>query len=341
MFPARKSFANKDINHLSYRPVFEMSCEFSKSIATGEFKLQQPLVVADVGAAQGLDPRWELFGPTCAQIGFEPDKMECERLATHYAKEKSGGTRKFMEPVALWREAATRPIRITRDPDASSFYMPNAEFFERLPDPTLQQVVAEVDVTAIPLDDYKMPLDATIDFIKLDVQAAELDVMVGAQRCMGDGVLAVIGEMLFTPHYLEQPWFGDFDSFMRGHGYQLFDIDLRRWRRRALPPAFDGVRVGGVSYGDALYLKDPVAFHLKNDNPSAKGHRFCKPGLERDKYLKLIALAEFFSVPDYGMEVAEFGQKQDLFTADETAKILAKLNANTIVSWNDRNVMPR
>ena len=35
MFPARKSFANKDINHLSYRPVFEMTCEFSKSLAAG------------------------------------------------------------------------------------------------------------------------------------------------------------------------------------------------------------------------------------------------------------------------------------------------------------------
>jgi len=341
MFPPRKSFAKKDINHLSYRPVFETSCNFCKELATGAPKLFQPLVVVDVGAAQGLDPRWELFGEACAQIGFEPDESECKRLAAIYAKEKRGVTRKYMEPVALWRSAETMPLRVTRDPDATSFYMPNAEFFERLPDPTLQQVVSEIEISAIPLDDYRLPFDGTIDFIKLDVQAAELDVMVGATRHMDDGVLAVIGEMLFTPHYLDQPWFGDFDTYMREHGYQVFDIDLRRWRRRPLPQAFEGTRVGGISYGDALYLKDPIAFHHKNDNPADRGHRFCKPGLERDKIIKLIALSEFFSVPDYALEIAEFGRDQGFLTAKEEKAIAATINSNTITSWNDRNIMPR
>jgi FkbM family methyltransferase len=341
MFPPRKAFANKDIHHLSYRPAFELSGELCRAIRERHLTLSQPLVVVDVGAAQALDPRWEIFGEACVQIGFEPDREECKRLAALYATEGPGKTRKIFEPVALWHAAEVRTLNVTRDPDASSFYEPNAAFFERLPDPTLQQVVARVPVEAVPLDQYRLPLDGTIDAIKLDVQAAELDVMRGAQRHLDDGVLAVIAETLFTPHYIDQPWFGDFDAFMRSHGYQIFDIDLRRWRRRALPRQFDGVRVGGISYGDALYLKDPIAFDQARDNPTAKGRRFCRLDLEREKVIKLMALAEYFSVPDYALEVADHAAKRRLLTSDEVADLAASLRDNKIVRWNDRNAMPR
>lgn len=341
MFPKRKSFANKTIQNLSYRPIFEISGILCQMYANGDFETTAPLIVADVGAAQGLDPRWEMFKNKCVQIGYEPDEAECERLRSVYANDDPSSTRKFLEPIALWHSAETRNIKITRDPDASSFYEPNEEFFERFPDPTLQQVVSEVSVSAIPLDQYKLPVEGTIDFIKMDVQAAELDVMVGASQHLEDGVLAVVAEMLFTPHYKEQPWFGDFDTFMRARGYQVFDIDLRRWRRRNLPSQFDGVRVGGVSYGDVLYLKDPLAFHQKDNNPSNDGHQFCKPGDERDKMIKLILLAEFFSLPDYAIEIIEHAGSLGLLSDSEVDVMSESVKMNVITSWNDRNVMPQ
>ena len=107
-----------------------------------------------------------------------------------------------------------------------------------------------------------------------------------------------------------------------------------------MPPEFDGIRVGGISYGDALYLKDPLAFEQKHNNPTAAGHRFCQPDLMSDKIIKLIALAEFFSLPDYAIEIAEYGQKRDLLSDPEFHDIIARINANTITSWNDRNLMP-
>ena len=341
MFPPRKKFANKDIRHLSYRPPFELSGELAGMLKRHDMKLRQPLVVVDVGAAQSLDPRWEIFGDACVQVGFEPDQAECDRLKAVYADQPPGSTRKIMEPVALWHTEETRQLNVTRDPDATSFYEPNAAFFERLPDPSLQQVVARIPVHAIPMDKYSLPFDGTVDAIKLDVQAAELDVMRGAERHMNDGVLAVIAEILFTPHYLDQPWFGDFDAFMRARGYQVFDIDLRRWRRRALPAQFDGIRVGGISYGDVVYLKDPIA--LRQIKPSAQpaGVRFCKPGLEKDKVVKLAALAEFFSVPDYALEIVEFGHREGLLDKSEFEDMTARIKRNTIVEKIDRNVMPR
>jgi FkbM family methyltransferase len=311
-----------------------------KAIKNQEVKLSHPLVVVDVGAAQAFDPRWEQFGEICTQIGFEPDRDECERLKKIYSAQDKGLSNKILEATALWHSKETRILNVTRDPDATSFYKPNANFFRRLPDPTLQEVVATFSIDAIPLDEYSLPIDGTIDAIKLDVQAAELDVMRGAQRHMDDGVLVVIAELLFTPHYIDQPWFGDFDAFMRSHGYQVFDIDLRRWRRRHLPSQFDGVRVGGISYGDAVYFKDPVAFEQREISSIDPERHFCKPSLERDKLLKLIALAEFFSVPDYAIEVAEYGVRKGVFTDSEFEQFVVKLKSNQIIQWNDRNNMP-
>jgi FkbM family methyltransferase len=341
VFPPRKSASNKDIRNSSYQTAFELSGEFCSAIANSQIKLAQPLVVADIGAAQGLDPRWEKFGEACVQIGFEPDIAECNRLKEMYAAHKSGTNRKFMEPRALWQSAGKRTLNITRDPDATSFYEPNMSYFERLPDPSPQQVVSRIEVDAIPLDSYKLPFDGTIDVIKLDVQAAELEVLRGAERHINDGVLAVVSEILFTPHYVNQPWFGDFDAFMRAHGYQVFDIDLRRWRRRALPSQFDGVRVGGISYGDVLYLKDPVVFEMADNRPVGADQHFCRDDLTRDKLIKLIALAEFFSVPDYSIEIIEFGLRKGTFNSSDADSFIERIKANSIVHWNDRNVMPR
>ena len=202
-------------------------------------------------------------------------------------------------------------------------------------------MVAEVPVSAFALDEYKLPVQGTIDVVKLDVQAAELDVMYGAVRHMNDGVLAVVAELLFTPHYIDQPWFGDFDSFMRAHGYQVFDIDLRRWRRRSLSSEFDNIRVGGISYGDTLYLKDPILFSSNaSDNPTTNGHRFCIPGSERDKLIKLAALAEFYSVPDYGIEVLEYGHISGFLASQEVENMTEFLMKNRIVKYHDRGRLP-
>src|SRR5262249_28448786 len=146
-------------------------------------------------------------GPTCTQIGFEPDQVECDRLRQTYANESAEATRKIVVPVALWDKAETRTLYITKDPDASSCYRPNDAFLRRLPDPTTQQVVATLNVDVIPLDKFELPITGSVDVIKADVQGGELDVLRGATRHLDDGVLAIIAEQGFTPQYVDQPWY--------------------------------------------------------------------------------------------------------------------------------------
>ena len=161
----------------------------------------------------------------------------------------------------------------------------------------------------------------------MDVEGAELLVLQGSESRLKNEVLCVIAEVSLMRRYHEQPMFADVDIYLRSLGFQLFDIDFRRWRRKKLPGAFDGVRVGQAVYGDVLYLKDPV------ESPQ----QFCRSDLKREKLLKLVALSESFSMPDYSLELLEVGVEQKYFSTAEAAELRELLLKNTVTKFNDRN----
>lgn len=323
---ARWQQANKTAAVASYRPYFELDCRLCRQLAGDGSLDEAPLTVADVGAAQGFDPRWDLFADACRQIGFEPEPAECRRLQAQIAAD-GRADRRFVLPLALADRAGRRRLYITRDPDASSLYRPNQAFFARMPDPSGTEIVGEIDVEVTTLDGLALPAGNDIDVLKLDVQGAERDVLQGARERLDDQVLAVIAEASFVELYQDQGMFADLDIELRRHGFQLFDICYRRWSRRRLGPAYAGLRVGQMTYGDVLYLKDPVAM------ADAATRR-------RAKLVKLIALAEFFSLPDYALELIGLAHDRGNLNQDRTQAFRDLIEANQIIAFNDRNRLP-
>ena len=324
---ARWSKANKAAQVASYRPYFETDCRYCRRLAANGELARAPVVIADVGAAQGFDPRWDLFGDGCLQIGFEPEPAECRRLQAAIKAEGRSASR-FMLPLALADRPGRRRLYLTRDPDASSLYRPNRGFFERMPDPSGVDIVGEIEVEVTTLDALTLPAGDDIDVLKLDVQGAELDVLHGAVRRLDEQVLAVVAEASFVELYDGQAMFADIDQFLRRRGFQLFDICYRRWSRRSLGGAFAGLRVGQMTYGDVLYLKDPVA--APDDAVAGQAA----------KLRKLIALAEFFSLPDYALELLDLARSRGQFSAEAVEAARRDLAANTIRRFNDRNLLP-
>jgi hypothetical protein len=105
-----------------------------------------------------------------------------------------------------------------------------------------------------------MPLDACLarhdvpraDFLELDVQGSELDVLIGAEATLRT-TLGVQVEVEFVPIYVDQPLFADVDRFLRGRGFELFDLSRYHVRRAALE-ATTPTR-GQLLWGHALYLR--------------------------------------------------------------------------------------
>src|SRR5215469_2776928 len=88
------------------------------------------------------------------------------------------------------------------------------------------------------------------------------------------------------------------DRFMKAHGFELFNLSLRRYSTAALPSQFVGrapgaTERGRVHHGDAMYARD-LAGGLYDE--------FAKT-LTGEKLLNLAAIFAIFNLPDCAAEL--------------------------------------
>lgn len=96
------------------------------------------------------------------------------------------------------------------------------------------------------------------DFIKLDIQGAELSVLRHGRETLRRAIV-VECEVLFVPLYRDQPLFGDLQVFMRNEGF-LFHrfMDLTGRSFRPFPIADASMPVSQPLWADAVFVRDPI-----------------------------------------------------------------------------------
>jgi FkbM family methyltransferase len=103
-----------------------------------------------------------------------------------------------------------------------------------------------------------------IDFLKLDTQGTELEILKGASEYLGEARIAVIKtEVSFVPVYRNQCTFSDIDHFLKQQGFLFVDCalypDAIAAERGA--PAIDDInlreQVRFTAGGDAFYVLHP------------------------------------------------------------------------------------
>src|SRR5262249_61544602 len=109
-------------------------------------------------------------------------------------------------PYALG-DGRVRRFYECQNPLTSSLYHPNDAMLAKFSCISLP-VVAEHDIQTHRLDDLTEIQD--IDYLKLDVQGAELDIILGGPRLL-QGTVLVHTQVEFIPMYTDQPLFGDID----------------------------------------------------------------------------------------------------------------------------------
>jgi FkbM family methyltransferase len=174
----------------------------------------------DVGARWGAAASWFRLKPLARLVGFEPDPDECARL------NRGADAHETFVPVALGREDGSATLHVTRTPACSSLYPPSAAMLDRYP--SLRPWMSPDRVTTVPLARLASWAATAgvdrVDFIKLDTQGAELDILRGAGGLL-DGCLGVEAEVMFSPLYDGQPLFADVDAFLRSRGFTLWRLD--------------------------------------------------------------------------------------------------------------------
>jgi FkbM family methyltransferase len=208
------------------------------------------ITIIDVGA-QDLVSESHIYAPLQAAgatkiIGFEPlpDKDAAPRRADpsvemleHFVG--SGGVATF---------------HVTEFDPASSLFEPNQEFLSQFVFlSSMCRTVSSFAVKTTRLDDVSEITDC--DYLKIDVQGGELDVLAGAQGLLKKAIV-VHCEVEFGPVYKDQPLFADIDCFLRSEGFELIDLVNAGYNRyKALPgTAQTGSR---LLWAEAIYFKSP------------------------------------------------------------------------------------
>jgi FkbM family methyltransferase len=145
-------------------------------------------------------------------IAFELDKAVCAELN----RKSPRGLRYF--PVALGRTEETRPLYETVHPMCTSLYRPNEALLDCYNNLEVAKLRSISSVDTISLDRFTANHGISgVDFIKIDVQGAELEIFLGGVEALRD-VVAIVTEVEFVPLYIDQPLFGDVCRFLSDQG---------------------------------------------------------------------------------------------------------------------------
>lgn len=208
--------------------------------------------IVDVGALW-LGEASQPYGPLVRNakarvIGFEPIEEECRALNSRFE-----GRNQLYLPYVIG-DGSSRVFHRCNYPMTSSLYKPDLRWMDLFDNLAVYcQVESLHPVETHRLDDVKEIEE--VDFLKLDVQGAEMDVLRGASRIL-HSVLAIQTEVEFVPIYENQPLFADVDQLLRSHGFMFYKFVNMEGRRLA---SFGNLGEGGQAlWSDAVYLR-PVS----------------------------------------------------------------------------------
>ena len=214
------------------------------------------LRLVDVGARGGIASRWGRFTSLLEATAFEPDAAECDRL------NREAGSLPYpihYLPVALWRESAAEiPFHVTNWPVASSVRRPNAEFLSSFPEAERLFGVSRVERVAVTTLDEVAHRDRVVaDYLKVDVEGAALDVLIGAEDTLGETLVLEV-EAELNPVFEGEALFPAVDSHLRERGWVLHGLRRTSWRRGARLDSSASGLGGQPASVDALYCNDAL-----------------------------------------------------------------------------------
>ena len=220
--------------------------------------------ILDIGAmAEGHDRYHDLVVAGLARVtGFEPQTEERDKLALR------GEAYRYLPNFLGAGGPAT--FRQARYPGCSSLLEPNAALIDLFstigcahPGGNFH-VVATHAVETTRLDDLRPGVRA--DYIKIDIQGGELDVLANATALLADTVVLET-EVEFVALYRDQPLFGDIQVFLRGQGMVLHKfIDMGGRPFRPFEPENPFLPMSQVLFADAIFVKDFTRLELYSDD---------------------------------------------------------------------------
>ncbi|MFC3095061.1 FkbM family methyltransferase [Alteromonas sediminis] len=264
----------------------------------------------DIGASEGLGGPWKLLDEgIITTIGFEPDKKEYEKLVAKYPDSTYYN-------IGLWSEPCTRNYYLTQQDyyndfkhGTSGMYPPNV--------PKISLNYGDIDKGRAVEKIVKVPCDALDnvlgnnpvipDFVKMDTQGAEYEILKGARGLLSQNAPIVTLETWNEDIYKDVPLVHKVMALMDEYGYQLYKTAIAVGRFYATDKSVHCI--SRDSGHELFYVKKYDQMHMMTD----------------EQLIKQIAILEVFGFRDYSVFLAK---NLKIINEKTAAKILDNLYTN-------------
>lgn len=220
-----------------------------------------PVGLVDVGARWGVSDLFKSLSRLFSVLAFEADKEEAARISAD--QEQASGWASFtVLDSALGREERSETLHLLEKPNNSSIYPVNRALADRY---SLKgfALIRDIPIRTTTLDrlilDQRLGGPSTGEVLKIDVQGAEYDVIMGSRRTLAARTHCVLCETAFMPIYDGMKLFSEIELLMREQGFAFFGfLDTHHRSTKAL----DKRRYRGrerFMHADSVFFRDPLA----------------------------------------------------------------------------------
>tara|TARA_B100000315_G_C14478603_1_gene541813 strand:+ start:117 stop:1082 length:966 start_codon:yes stop_codon:yes gene_type:complete len=240
---------------------------YSNLLLTNKFHL------LDIGAAGEINNRWTIIKKNIILNLAEPHKKSAIEL-------KNRG-HNVIEKIFYNKENLNLTFYETKNPECSSIIKPNLEYVNNFSKSERFEIQKKIQVKTTTID-YEFKLDKVPNFVKIDTQGSELEILKGSTKSL-KSILGLEIECEFFQLYENQPLFTDIQKFLDEYNFVLIDfLRICRWESKKYR------FTGQPQFADVLFLKKPDLILNEFKNKS----------ISEELFLKYIVILIIYNRPD-------------------------------------------
>ena len=240
-----------------------------------------------------MDENWAEISDFCHYFTFDPDPRS--KILSNFAKHTNYN-------IGLWSKKDLISFNLAKYPQASSIYKFNNENLSLFLNHECHQTVKTIKIHVNSIDNVFN--GEKVDFIKLDAEGADLEILKGAENTIVKTCLGIQIEVSFINRHINAPYFSEIDDYLRKLGFSLFSIEPEKWIRKN--NTFSITTNPQLIWGNAIYLlsKEKLINVLSN-LPKSEAETI---------YLKYIISLLIYNFHDYAMEICETFNKLNILS---------------------------
>jgi FkbM family methyltransferase len=278
---------------------YNLDARFTRWVVN-EHQLTEPFVLVDVGVQRGEHPRWHQLGSQLVVHGFDALEEAVAELA------RRGTPNRHYHCIAAGAADEERTFYFNpANPTASSMYPQGESRFD---------IVTGEEPRKVPVRRLDTLLAQGVipraDFLKVDVEGFEKDVLLGARELLAAGILGVEAESNFgVSEVYPEGHFATVHALLLEHHLLVHDIGFNRVPRATFQRALARSgrkaisrldQVGKPATLDVLFCRDLI------DEADQPGNYVspCRP-VSDDQLIKMAIICELHGLNDIAVDTLE------------------------------------